>query len=201
MLDLYEKIDYCRLYLVTKYHEEANSNLRDMYNEVIERKKNSDRTMRNVVFSDGSELEEFIKEFLTKSFFGTKVVEEEKEVDGVKYIVSYNTPDEEGYIQEMTSPIQFKIEQKMDLDNYYKCIDEVREYLSNKYYGTKVHGKLKDIIYEGMLSFNDNYRYSNLSMEEEFMYELLRGTGCCGYEDRYTEIEGRTYRIGCNYGH
>lgn len=67
----------------------------------------------------------------------------------------------------------------------------------------KVISQMEDDLDDGCM---DNFRIAIVGDEEaekayEEAYEEAKGNGCCGYEDRIVDVNGRSYKIGCNYGH
>lgn len=48
----------------------------------------------------------------------------------------------------------------------------------------------------------DGYRFAfDDDAEAVSKYEAIHSNGCCGFFDADIVVDGRTARIGCNYGH
>lgn len=54
----------------------------------------------------------------------------------------------------------------------------------------------------GDYEFRDNFRViCDGDPFETIMYSYFLSQGCCGYYDKVVDIDGKTYKIGFNYGH
>lgn len=86
---------------------------------------------------------------------------------------------------------------------YHSNTLDLEDDLSRKYDPTVIKTLLKYFKEaEKDLSYIDNYRFANVSKEDEMKeYERRSSSGCCGFYDEIVEAYGVTYKIGFNYGH
>lgn len=105
----------------------------------------------------------------------------------------------EDFSEEELCVINKMISQGSD-KNYYNII---YDYCMKKYSDSDVYNKLYDIIEDenADYEFADNFRISDGSPIDEFVYHILECNGCCGSYDDTVEHDGVKYKIGFNYGH
>jgi hypothetical protein len=67
----------------------------------------------------------------------------------------------------------------------------------------EVYGRLQRAIVEYRLEYADNFRFAPMDDPEGLAeFDEMAATGCCGsWEGSATDSSGRTWKVGCNYGH
>jgi len=69
----------------------------------------------------------------------------------------------------------------------------------------KIDRWLKNYIYMQVLNeeYIDNLRWADINNPQELVvYQAAKDLGCCGFFDGEVKApDGKTYKVGCNYGH
>lgn len=76
-----------------------------------------------------------------------------------------------------------------------------REWLETRYENSKVFEELIHIAHTGDYEYADNFRISDGSTFEDALYQVSKHHGCCGFYDSTMVADGKTYKVGFNYGH
>jgi hypothetical protein len=68
---------------------------------------------------------------------------------------------------------------------------------------SEVKAALDAFVEDDGLEYADNQRYGLTSdLTSMALFEEARSRGCCGsFETTVTDLQGREWMVGCNYGH